>query len=77
MLRWALREEPQPEVLGDVGVLVFVDEDVAEPALVLREHVRVRLEDRQHVEQQVAEVDGVQRAQAFLVLRVELDPRRW
>ena len=28
-------EEAEPEVLGDVGVLVLVDEDVAEPALVL------------------------------------------
>ena len=32
----AAGEQPQPEVLRDVGVLVLVDEDVAEPALVLR-----------------------------------------
>ena len=34
-------EEAEPEVLGDVGVLVLVDEDVAEPALVLGEDVGV------------------------------------
>ena len=34
-------EQPQPEVLRDVGVLVLVDQDVAEPALVALQHVRV------------------------------------
>ena len=36
-----LREQPQPQVLGDVGVLVLVDQDVAEAVLVLGQHVRV------------------------------------
>ena len=68
----AAGEQPQPQVLRDVGVLVLVDEDVAEPALVPLEHVRVRLEDRDDVEQQVAEVAGVEDAEPLLVLRVEL-----
>ena len=55
-------EEAEPEVLGDVGVLVFVDEDVAEPALVLGEDVGVVLEDGDGVEQEVAEVAGVEGA---------------
>ena len=37
----ALRQQPQPQVLRDVGVLVLVDQDVAEAALVVGEHVRV------------------------------------
>jgi hypothetical protein len=65
-------EQPQPEILGDVGVLVLVDEDVAEPALVLLEHVRMCLQDAEDVQQQVAEVAGVERAQPLLVGGVEL-----
>ena len=72
MLWCAAGEQAQPEVLGDVGVLVLVDEDVAEPALVLGEDVRVVLQDRDDVQQQVAEVAGVQRLQPLLVLGVEL-----
>src|ERR1700688_126659 len=33
-LRRRLREQPQPEVLRDVGVLIFVDQDVLEAVLV-------------------------------------------
>ena len=65
-------EQAQPEVLRDVGVLVLVDEDVAEPALVLRQHVGVALQDGEDVHQQVAEVAGVEDAQPLLVLGVEL-----
>ncbi len=35
----ALRQQPQPEILRHVGVLVLVDQDVAEAAVVLRQHV--------------------------------------
>ena len=65
-------EEAEPEVLGDVGVLVLVDEDVAEPALVLGEDVGVGLQDGDGVQEEVAEVAGVERAQAVLVGGVEL-----
>ena len=62
-----LRQQPQPEVLRDVGVLVFVDEDVAEALVIIGEHVGVRPHDPQRLEQQVAEVGGVQRAQPLLI----------
>ncbi len=68
-----LRQQPQPEILRDVGVLILVDEDVAEPALILRQHVVVGLEDGQDVQQQVTEIDRVQRSQPLLILRIELD----
>ena len=67
-----LGEELEPFVLRLVGVLIFVDEDVAEAVAVALQHVRVGAEDHQHVEQQVAEVAGVQRAQAVLVGGVKL-----
>jgi hypothetical protein len=55
-----LGQQPQPQVLRDVGVLVLVDQDVAEAVVVLGQHVGVLLEDGQVVQQQVAEVAGVQ-----------------
>ncbi len=67
----ALRQEPEPEVLGDVGVLVLVDQDVAKPMVIIREHVGVGGEQRQVVQQQIAEVDGVEREEALLILAEE------
>ena len=64
-------EQAQPEVLGDVGVLILVHEDVAEPALVLRKDVFILLEDGHDVKEEIAEVAGVQGAQALLILAVE------
>ena len=66
-------EQAQPEVLGDVSVLVFVHEDVTEPAAVLVENILILLEDRDHVEQQVSEIGGVQLDQAGLVLGVKFN----
>ena len=51
-----LREEPEPEILDLVGVLIFVDEDVFEPMVVLREHLWFCPENVEHVQQQIAEV---------------------
>ena len=64
-------EQPQPEILGDVGVLVLVDQDRAEPLLVARQQLRLLRQQRQAVQQQVAEVAGVQRREALLVGGVE------
>ena len=73
-----LREQPQPEILRDVGVLVFVDQHVAEAALVIGEHIGPLAEEPQAFEQQVAEIGGVQRLQPLLVFLVELAPPcRW
>ncbi len=62
----------QPKVLDDVGVLVLVDQDIAEAALVVGEHVRVLLEQPEAFEEQVAEVAGVELLQPLLVGGVEL-----
>ena len=68
----ALGQQPQPEILRHVGVLVFVHQHVFEAALILFQHVRVFLEDAQHLQQQVAEVGGVHHLQPLLVFFVEL-----
>ncbi len=67
-----LGQQAQPEILRDVRVLIFVDEDVAEAVLVLPQHVRVLAEDADVLEQQIAEVGGIQRLQPLLIERVEL-----
>ena len=66
-------EQPQPEILGDVGVLILVDQDRAEPLLVPRQQLRLLRQQRQAVQQQVAEIAGVQRREALLVGGIERD----
>ena len=66
-----LGEQPEPEILDDVGVLVLVDQDVAEAALVVGENVGVLAEEPQRLEQEIAEIDGVERLQAGLIGCVE------
>ena len=70
----ALRQQPQPQVLDHVGVLVLVDQHVPEAVLVLRQHVRVLAEQPQAFEQQVAEIGGVEDLQPLLIGGVELLP---
>jgi hypothetical protein len=65
-----LRHQPQPQVLHRVGVLIFVHHDIAEALLVLFQHIALAAEDVEHVEQQVAEIAGVERA-GGLIERVE------
>ena len=68
----ALRQQPEPEILRDVRVLVLVDQHVAETLLIFFEHVLVLLEQPQILQQQIAEIGGVQLLQPPLVERVEL-----
>ena len=66
-----LGEEAKPKILDDVGVLVLVDQDVAEPPPVRRENVVVFAQEPQRLEQEIAEIDGVERFQARLIALVE------
>ncbi len=68
-----LGQQPQPKILRDVGVLIFVDKDVAEQVLVLFQDVRVFCEDRQIVQQQVTEISCVEGQQPLLILAVDID----
>ena len=67
-----LRQPPQPEILGDVGVLVLVHQDRAKAALIVGENVGRGCEQAQAVQQKIAEIAGVQDLQALLVGGVEL-----
>ena len=61
------RQQPQPQILGDIGVLIFVDQDVAEATTVFLGQVRVLRQDGDVVQQQIAEIAGVQAAKARLI----------
>ena len=70
----ALGQEPQPQILGDVGVLILVDQHEVKALLILRKHVSVFLEQPQILQEQIAEISGVQLLQALLIERIKLAP---
>src|SRR5208283_3404465 len=62
----SLRDEPQPQILRGVRVLILVDESIFEASVKVGEHVRVLAKEPQAFEQQIAEIDGVEDFQAVL-----------
>jgi hypothetical protein len=70
--RRGLRQQPQPQILRDVRILVLVDQDELEALLILLEQFRVQPEQADALQEQVAEVGGVERLQPLLIRRVEL-----
>ena len=58
--------------MRDVGVLVFVDQDEFEAALIISQHVRVLAEQADVFQQQIAEIGGVEDLQPLLIVRIEL-----
>ena len=68
----ALRQQSQPEILGDVGVLVLVHQDVAEAPMIDRQDIRMLLPQGHAVHHQIAEIDRVHLGQTLLVLAVDV-----
>jgi hypothetical protein len=62
-----LSQKAQPQVLGDVGVLILVDEDVTEAAMIVGEDIGVLAEKPQAFEKQIAEIARVEIFQPPLV----------
>ena len=58
--------------MRNVGVLVFVDQDEFEAALIISQHVRVLAEQTDVFQQQIAEIGGVEDLQPLLIARIEL-----
>ena len=69
--RRRLRQQPQPQILRDVGVLIFVDQNELEPVLVLPQHVGMLAEQPDVLQQEIAEIGGVENLQPLLVAGVE------
>ena len=72
-----LRDQPEPQILRDVGVLILVHQNVLESPLILREHLGVLAKQPDTLQQQVAEIGGVENLQPLLERLVELSPFRW
>ena len=70
-VRGGVREERENAVLREVGVLVLVDENVAEACLVAFAHFGVVAEEEKRVEEQVVEVEGLGGAEVPLVAFVD------
>ena len=68
-------EQLEPAVLGVVGVLVLVDEDVAEGGGVAVADLREELEDVDRADEQVVEVHRVHAVQLALVELVDVGDR--
>ena len=65
-------QKPQPEILRDIGVLIFVDQHISEAPLVFFQNLRVILEDGDGFQQQIAKIGGVQGLQSPLIETVEI-----
>ena len=66
------RERPDDRVLGQVGILIFINQHILEPSIELGADVFVFLEDRHHVHQQVVEIDGRSHLEPSFVELVDL-----
>jgi hypothetical protein len=71
--RTATRQQLEPAVLQGVGVLELIDQDVAEPALVVLAHRLVALEQFVTAQQQLGEIDHALALALRVVQRIELD----
>ena len=58
-VRTALRQQAEPKVLRNIGVLIFVHQDELETLMIFRQYVWVVLEQTQAFHQQIAEVGGI------------------
>ena len=68
----ALGQQTQPQILGDVGVLILVDQHEVEALLILRKHIGVFLEQPEIFKQQIAEIRCVQLLEPLLIERIKL-----
>ena len=66
-----LRQQPQPQVLDDVRILVLVHQDVPEPPVIIRQDVVVGPQHLDHMQQQVAKIRRVELLQPGLVGRIQ------
>ncbi len=70
--RRRLRQQPQPQILCDVGVLIFVHQNEFEAVLVLPEYIGMFAEQPDVFQQEIAEIGGVEDFQPLLINCVKL-----
>src|SRR5690606_2998283 len=62
----------QPEILRDIGVLIFVHQHIFKTVLPLGEYLGVALKNGQYFEQKVSEISCVQYLQSRLIGSIKL-----
>ncbi len=67
------RHRTQPQILGNVGILILVDQNILELVVIAGQHIGMGrvLKDGQHVQHQIAEITGIQGLQPVLIQLVE------
>ncbi len=68
-----LGQQSQPQILSDVGVLVLVNQQIAKAPVIVGEDFGVLCEEREVVQQKVAEIDGVDGLKPLLIALVKCD----
>ena len=68
-------QQSEPHVLRHIGVLVFVNQNIFEPALILLKYIRVVLKNRDHQQKQIAKIDSIQIAQPALILGINFSAK--
>ena len=66
-----MRQQSQPHVLRDVGVLVFVHQNIFELRVKFAQHIRIFLEQSYGLGQQITKVAGIEDFKPILILPVE------
>ena len=62
-----LGQQPQPQILRDIGVLIFVHQHIAKAVLVLAQYIGMGAKQPQIFQQQITEIRGIEIFQALLI----------
>ena len=68
----ALPQQAQPQILRHIGVLILVNQHVAEARLVLPQHLGLLTKQTDAFEQKVAVVGGIEDLEPLLIGGIEL-----
>ena len=62
-----LCQQSQPVILHQIGVLIFIHQDIAKAPLIIGQHIRMVAQDGHHMQQQITEIRRIQRLQPRLI----------
>ena len=63
----ARRQQTQPEILRNIGILILIHEDILEAPLILRNNFRIFLKQADRLKQQITEISSIKNFQALLI----------
>ena len=62
-----LRQKPQPVILHQIGVLIFIHQNIAKAPLIIGKHFRVTTQNRHHMQKQITKISRIKRPQPRLI----------